>query len=328
MTTRVALCVATYRRPELLTELLQSFAALRVPAGWEVELRLVDNDGEASARSIVEGVDFGDVFAGGVDYMVQATRGIAEARNAAVDRGPADWFLFVDDDEVVPMHWLEAFEATTRLTDAEILIGAVSPLLPPGTPSWVARGGFFEKNTGPDAKLLDWRAGRTSNTLVKGELFAEARFNPSFSKSGGSDSELFHRMWREGARLVACDSARVLESIEPERVNARWLTRRSLRTGLVFELISPAPSPVVRSGWRLLKAAGKALVGLVPALIGRPERLVRAAQLVALTHGGLKARYSPTWATQFVEYRERALPPQQSGPAAVPDSGTQHKDAA
>lgn len=48
----VVVAALTYKRPEMLARLLESLLTLEHPAGWDVRFLIVDNDPEASARSI------------------------------------------------------------------------------------------------------------------------------------------------------------------------------------------------------------------------------------------------------------------------------------
>ena len=50
---RIAICVATYRRPEGLSRLLKGLAVLTLPKGVSCIVVVVDNDPDESAKSIV-----------------------------------------------------------------------------------------------------------------------------------------------------------------------------------------------------------------------------------------------------------------------------------
>ena len=85
-TQRIAVCIATFRRPELLARLLQSIRELELPADIEIEVRVVDNDASGSAESTVG--QFSDLTP---RYAIEPERNIALARNRAIEFGPADF---------------------------------------------------------------------------------------------------------------------------------------------------------------------------------------------------------------------------------------------
>ncbi len=315
MASRIAICVATYRRQALLRRLLESLAVIESPEDTTVEVRLVDNDAEGSSTPTVEELRASGQAPEILHHAIEPKQGIADARNRALNMGPADFFIFIDDDEWVKPDWLMALWKTYQATQADVVLGSVSGVLPEGSPKWMSRGGFYDKEVGEDESVLDWRSGRTSNTLVAGHWFEEKelQFDPRFGRSGGSDSDLFRRLSKLGGRFVACDSARVFEDVEPNRASVRWLALRSYRNGMVFQRVSRETHTVLRAGWRLLKVGGLLIKGVPGALIGRPETWVRAVMLGSIAAGGVKAALQPASAEEWVEYGERPKEPVGSG---------------
>ena len=83
--TRIAVCVATFRRTRLLARLLASLDELAVPRGVSVELRVVDNDAAGSAHSLVAFFRAQQRTFDTVHYGIEAEPNIANARNATLD---------------------------------------------------------------------------------------------------------------------------------------------------------------------------------------------------------------------------------------------------
>ena len=50
----IAICVATYKRPELLINCIKSIMQLEAPEEYKVIVIVVDNDNDGTARDIVE----------------------------------------------------------------------------------------------------------------------------------------------------------------------------------------------------------------------------------------------------------------------------------
>lgn len=290
---RLAICVATFRRPEGLARLVASLAgqALAPRAlGYALELRVVDNSPEGGAaelaRTLAEGLPFR------LRYRHEPEPNIARARNAALELGPAEILVFVDDDEVAGPGWLEELLAAQEASGADAVFGTVERQLPEGSPSWIAAGRFFA-SAEPPAGALGWTQTRTGNTLLLGSWCYEDgfRFDEGFGRTGGEDVQFFSRLARSGARLWGAPAARVSEEVEARRLNLRYLLRRDYRQGQSLSRIGAATRhPLVSFAGRVARG----LLGLPGVFCGRPELSARGLGDLARAWGGLRGYLSPT----------------------------------
>ncbi|HET7459880.1 MAG TPA: glycosyltransferase [Longimicrobium sp.] len=297
----VAICVATFRRPDGLAALLESLGALELADEVRVRLCVVDNDAEGSARPVVDAARARLPFA--VDYLCEPERNISLARNRgvahALERGAA-FVAFVDDDETARPGWLrELLRAQARFA-ADAVAGSVRPRLDPGAPAWAGRSGLFAQDQPTAGTPLPTAA--TSNALVSRRLLESVPgpFDPDFGRSGSGDSLFFTRGVRRGARVVAAPGAVVDEGIAPARARAGWVLRRAFRVGNGAVWVERAlDRDERRLGWRALagtlRLAGSAAVLPAAALLGRAA-VVRALWGVCYGAGCLAAlagyRYS------------------------------------
>ncbi|RIJ76902.1 glycosyltransferase family 2 protein [Nakamurella silvestris] len=227
---RVLICVATYRRPQGLADLLDSIATGDYEG--EFDILVVDNDPAAGAREYVQGYTRLDRP---VTYVHEPTPGIAAARNRALDHVAGyQAMIFVDDDEIVTQTWLSELLAHAGATDAEVITGPVVSEFPDHTPRWVRKGGFIQRPVPATGTRLEGAA--TNNTLVRTDFWVRAgspRFDVTFSRTGGSDSAFFAGLRRSGARMEFCATAPVREPVPDDRMTVKWLSRRALRNGVV-----------------------------------------------------------------------------------------------
>ena len=121
----IAICIATYQRPELLDALLQSLSRCTLPSGHAVEVRIIDNDAEGSARERVESFRTVASQFSKVHYTIEPRQNIAHARNRAIEMGSADAYVFVDDDETVRQDWLVELVACAERHQADAVFGPV-----------------------------------------------------------------------------------------------------------------------------------------------------------------------------------------------------------
>jgi len=290
----VAVCVATFRRPDELAALLGSLGALEVPEGVRVWLCVVDNDAQGSARPVVEAARARLPFP--VEYLREPERNISLARNRgvarALERG-AGFVAFIDDDEVARPGWLRALVETRARFGADAVAGSVRPRLDPGAPAWAGRSGLFAQAQPAAGTPLPTAA--TSNALVSRRLLeaVPGPFDPRFGRSGSGDSLFFTHGVRRGARVVAAPDAVVEEAVSVARARAGWVLRRAFRVGNGAVWVERALGPPHRRlGWRVLagtlRLAGSAAVLPAAALLGRAAA-VRALWGVCYGAGCLAA---------------------------------------
>lgn len=286
-----AICVVTFKRPEGLTRLLESFRKLHCPDGLEVRVVVVDNDAAESAREVVDRCALVVPFP--LSYAVEPERGLSRVRNTALRHAAlSDWVAFIDDDEWPEPDWLERLVETQRQTGADVVLGPSVPWFDVPPPRWIQDGGFFERARFPTGQRIPfWRA-RTSGVMIRGASLANLGSDPfddRFGSVGGEDRVFFYQLEKNGARIIWVDEAVVNECVPASRANARWLVRRGYRTGdsrsLMLVLVEDGSLArrVKRTGRGMYEMA----VGLVALVTGcaRTHTRIAAVQRVAIGAG-------------------------------------------
>ena len=226
---RIAICIATFRRLELLRNLLVGVSQLifRRTSAPEIEIIIVDNDPLGSAQDTCRSADLRFPLR----YVIEPRRGIAHARNRAVhEAGLVDFLAFIDDDEVPTAQWLDELLWCHSEYKAEIVAGPVEPAFSAGVPQWIKNGYFFDRPKFQTGTLLEQC--RTGNALISREVFASVSgFDERFQLTGGEDTHFFLRARRAGFRIVWSQDALVCETISPDRANLRWILQRGFQSG-------------------------------------------------------------------------------------------------
>lgn len=228
----ISLCIATYRRPERLSALLDDLVEQQRPPD---EVVVVDNDALGSARAVVEqrralGAPFP------IHYDIQPVKNISLTRNRSVALAGGDWLAFIDDDERAPVAWLEQLAACAAGYAADGVLGPVEPIVPVDAPTWIQRGSFYAWARMKTGAVIPINKLRFGNVLLRGALLraTPTPFDPNYGLTGGEDGDLLGRLALQGARIVWCDEAVVHEPVEAARLSLRWLLLRSLRGGQDF----------------------------------------------------------------------------------------------
>jgi succinoglycan biosynthesis protein ExoM len=228
----ISLCIATYRRPERLSALLDDMVNQQHLPN---EVVVVDNDAAGSARAVVErrramGAPFQ------IHYDIQPVKNISLTRNRTVEIASGDWIAFIDDDERAPAAWLKQLAETVIRFSADGALGPVEPVVPADAPAWIRHGGFYEWARMKTGTIIPLNRLRFGNVLLHGALLRDtpAPFDPAYGLTGGEDGDLLGRLVQRGVCIVWCDEAVVHEPVEAARLSLRWLLLRALRGGQDF----------------------------------------------------------------------------------------------
>jgi glycosyltransferase involved in cell wall biosynthesis len=226
----ISVCVCTYKRPELLAQLLNALAAQETDDLFSYSIVVADNDAARSAQRVVE--RFGQTSQLRTRYCVQPEQGISLTRNAAIANADGDFIAFVDDDEVPIQRWLVSLFRALQAYAADGVLGPVKPKFDERTPEWVVKGGFYDRPSYATGFVIDWKKGRTGNVLLKRAILGPAKqvFRKEFRS--GEDQDLFRRLIGKGYFFVWCDEAVAFEAVPPIRWKRSFMLRRALLRGL------------------------------------------------------------------------------------------------
>ncbi|MGE0822322.1 MAG: glycosyltransferase family 2 protein [Candidatus Binatia bacterium] len=225
-----SVCIATFKRADLLDKLLESLVGQVLPVDVILEIIVVDNDPEGSAEEIVH--KYSDTKQMTFRYFQQPVKNISLTRNVAVMNAGGRYILFVDDDEVTCRDWVLRLLTALRKYNADGVFGPVVPRFDDKAPEWIKKRISLFINTMPAVSTgTEAQATWSGNCLISSALLqqVEGPFNPDYGITGGEDTELFDRLKRNGARFIYCSEAPVFEYWPPERSQGLYLMKRSLK---------------------------------------------------------------------------------------------------
>ena len=242
----IAVCICTYKRPQMLTRLLEKLREQETDGDFTCSVVVVDNDASRSAEQVVS--DFAKTAGIAVTYCVEPRRGIALTRNKAVDNASGDYIAFIDDDEFPSKQWLHNLLTTCTEYNVDGVLGPVKEHFEDPPPKWIIKGNFFSRPTYSTGTVLDWMNARTGNVLLRTDLFdgiAEP-FRPKFRS--GEDQDFFRRMMDKGRVFIWCNEAPVYETVPPARWKRSYLLKKALLVGsMSVAHDSFAPQDAVKS---------------------------------------------------------------------------------
>lgn len=210
----IVVAVCTYRRPQMLQACLRTLAVQTVPEGFRLSIVVIDNEPEPNSATIVARcAEQSPCFP--FHYVHQPKRGIASARNAALEAAlslGANWIAFIDDDAQAAPDWLGHLMAPEYLA-TPVLMGANIYRYPDPMPFWV-RPSEPKGEEGQECKTAYTGNVRFSADLVKAGL----RFDEALGLMGGEDNEFFSRARMLGFGIKRTLRAVTIESAHPERL--------------------------------------------------------------------------------------------------------------
>lgn len=272
--TTIAVYVATFRRNEPLTRLLESIllAAERVADDAAVGMIVVDDNPDGAAKEVVDRFD--GRFELGIHYRHVGLGNISLVRNVGLEVGIelAEWVAMTDDDCTVSPEWLAELLAVQRRTGADAITGPCELHIPEGSPSWMTDQPFLGEGLMEYEDGAETPVAATHNSMVSSAWFRRhphVRFDPALGVLGGEDMVLFRSAAAEGLRIRFAANAVVHGHESAERTTFRyrlrsnyWLGNTECVTNLALGMAS-RPRLFVRGGKLALTAVMRPFARLV-----------------------------------------------------------------
>ena len=232
MSTSVVCAVPTYRRNDMLAELLDALERQDLNgADARVEVAVIDNDAGEGARELVASRKATSRFP--LHYVPIPEAGLSNVRNAAISFAAerCDLIAMIDDDEVPDPQWLSELLRVERETGADVVVGPVIPVVPHGAPRWIEDLRGSETPMALDGARQ--KEGWSCNALVRTETIARYGlvFDAALNFTGGEDQLFFRQIVAHGGTIVFAAAAIVRETIPPGRLSIGFNLMRSFRRG-------------------------------------------------------------------------------------------------
>lgn len=224
-----SVCVATFKRPELLRKLIQSLFDQKEIEDILLEIIIVDNDVDKSAKEIVS--EFIDTPSINISYFSQPVQNISLTRNMAVDMSSGHYIAIIDDDETADQYWIRNLIYTLIKYNADAVFGYVIPVFDQDLPLWKKQREIYFLPLGKtgDPPLFCY----TTNCLIKADKVNKhnLRFDPKYGLTGGEDSVFFDLLSKHGAIYVVCREAISYEIVPRYRTELKFICKRYFQKG-------------------------------------------------------------------------------------------------
>ena len=294
----VSVLICTYNRLAFLEKLAASIQD-QLPASYPLEIVIIDNnssDGTAAfARELAERQP-------AFRYLFEGRQGLSHARNAGAKAARHDFLLYLDDDALLPPHYLATLGRLLAEHDPDFLGGPLYPLYLDPKPAWFPESLEIRKKTARSGFDQDVTLTGANYGVKKSVLAKVGGFDPRYGMTGGKVGMLEERLVIETyRRITPAEQQKVYYSLETFILNATPARRMTVRFQLerifvgnagyvTWRLTQGVRSPaqllqrVWRAFWGELGAVLKAAPGLWRERRSDPEKPMLA--LVKLTYRG------------------------------------------
>jgi glycosyltransferase involved in cell wall biosynthesis len=231
----VSVILCTWNRCESLQRTLETFCALEIPADWNWELLVVDNNSTDATRSVCE--SFASRLP--VRHLFEARQGKSHALRRGIEAAGSGLLVFTDDDVDVDPRWLrELHDAAGRHPGATFFGGKILPRWETPPPRWLEQhsGGLLAGVTVHyDRGDVERALGAEevpffgANLALRRRVFADGfEFRTDIGPSGAEptreeETELQKRLRAAGHHGVYSPAAVVHHRNPPHRMTERYV---------------------------------------------------------------------------------------------------------
>lgn len=237
----ITICIATYKRPEMLTNLIQTIIKCNLDRTLikDVNIIVVDNDIDKTGEFAIEEQKrlFYNLIR--IDYYNYPVKGITNVRNVLIKKASLlnpDFIVFIDDDEYVTSEWLNELVKTITDNNSDAARGPVIAVLDKSVSEYVSC--WFEREKYQNNSRI--YSLTTGNLILRFTSLKEfdVWFDSRLNITGSSDSFFGSQILKKGAKINWAANAITFETIPKNRANLKWLIKRIYRLSSTYTYVA------------------------------------------------------------------------------------------
>jgi glucosyl-dolichyl phosphate glucuronosyltransferase len=267
----ISIIISTHNRASALRQTLYELAKVKVAAGWQPELILVDNASSDDTAAVIRSARFKNMK---TRYLYEPKKGKSNGLNTALRHATGEIILFIDDDVSISEDWLEKMVSVFTQDRADAVVGKIlladhlaRPWLSPIQKRLLAAPDDLPEDT---LELIGANMGFRRSVLKKVPAF-DPELGPG--AIGFGEETLFSKQLVEaGFRLKFARDAVVVHHPDESRLQRRaWLeTARKMGNKQAYLLYhwehGDIRTPRLRCVWNLVKLHVRRIVQPPPPL--------------------------------------------------------------
>ncbi len=248
----ITLAICTWNRCELLSQTLEQIIRVNVPKDICWELLVIDNNCSDNTGEVLS--RFKDILP--LRIVIETTSGLSVARNRAIEEAKYDWLIFIDDDVLLDIDFIEqyVFAIQDRGREVAFFGGQIQPWFPVEPDPILAKAiptvanGFCGVNLNCNRPIRDLSDGTPfgANMAVNRCNLGNIRFDPNLgvkkhSRLTGEEVDVFARLLKAGQTGYWLSGPRLKHYVDPKRLKLSYLTLHLYGLGRSSVIIDGIP---------------------------------------------------------------------------------------
>lgn len=230
----VSVAVCTWNRSRLLDQTLRTVAGLRIPAGVEWEVVVVNNNSPDDTETVLKAHESRLPLR----HFFEPKQGSSHARNRVIDEARGDFIVWLDDDVLVDADCVAAYlDAAEKFPEAGYFAGKIDPWFETEPPASIRRhfarisNAYAVRDFGPDVRpLKPDEHPFSANMGVRGDVQRRFRFDSRLGRVAGGlvgddESKMLAEMAAAGFGGVWVGTAMIKHHMPPDRTTWGYLRR-------------------------------------------------------------------------------------------------------
>ena len=236
--------VPTYNRSVLLRRTISSLLQAPIPAGLDVTILIVDNNGKDDTEQVVREIQ--SQAPRPIVYIKETNQGVSNTRNAGIQAGIGEIIGFIDDDEEIHEDWYNVVAREFADQTTQFIGGPYLPNWTAPAPAWLPPGYHAAIGVVPPKPRSSFGGAFQGNLMGGNAVIRRSAFDciglysPKLGRSGkgllsDEDAELYRRLCAADLHGMYVPDLIIYHYIPTERLtrqyHRRWAYWRAVSQG-------------------------------------------------------------------------------------------------
>lgn len=231
---KILLAIPTYKRPQLLKNLLTHLKKITIPDNCELTVYVIDNGNLRLNKDILNEI----ILPFAKEYVFESQRGVVHVRNKAIEKAKNfDFLCFLDDDDYPEQNWLVELLNEYDSSESDIILGMRNFFLCNKHEKWYKDFVYTKCGKFSEPKIrcrygLKLHKGGTGNILIDSKILKDGlQFDPKFNFIGSEDHDFFICAEKRGYKISYAKNSIVNCLIRSEETSKSGYFKRARQYG-------------------------------------------------------------------------------------------------
>jgi glycosyltransferase involved in cell wall biosynthesis len=232
---QLSVVICTYNRSSLLAQALDTLCRQSAELS-SYEIIVVDNNSKDNTKDVTEAFITKQA---NIRYCFEQQQGLSHARNRGWKSAQADYVAYIDDDCLIPAHWVKLALDVIREVKPGVFGGPYYPFYITEKPKWF-KDDYGTHTQGAHPRILENNEYLDGMNIIfkKSILQSLGGFNPNLGMCGdkiayGEETDIVRlaRKSMPNELIYYHPQLDVQHAVRPEKMDMRWIVRQKFNDG-------------------------------------------------------------------------------------------------